>query len=179
VPPTAHTVTLLLCTLAAAGQAGHALWLLRSALRAQYDLGPAGFSAVLQLLGVRGDCAAALGVCRAMALLKLKPDAATAGLLVAAALQGGSHPLATKLLAEMQQQGLLPPPPQSPPPLPVNGHSHSAAVPDGSPATNHYPHNGNIVSNSSSMNGIGVNLDSKADGKGSSAQDGSAPPAGS
>jgi hypothetical protein len=183
VPPTAHTVSLLLCTLAAAGQAGHALWLLRDALRAQYDLGPAGFSAVLQLLAVRGDWAAALGVCRAMALLKLKPDAATAGLLVTAALQAGSHPLAAQLLGEMQRQGLLPPPPRAPPPvplpLPMNGNSHPAAVSDGSPASNHYPRNGTTLSSSSgSLNGIGANLGTKAASKSnSSVQDGSASPA--
>ncbi|KAL4437444.1 hypothetical protein ABPG75_004583 [Micractinium tetrahymenae] len=109
VRPTAHTVNLLLGTLVAAGQASHALLLAREALRSSYDLGAAAFNSLLQLLAGRGDWEAALGVFRAMGLAgqKSRPDAASAGLLVSACVQGGNPPLAAQLARELSAQGLL------------------------------------------------------------------------
>lgn len=109
VRPTAHTVNLLLGTLVAAGQAGHALLLAREAVRCGYDLGAPAFGTLLQLLAARGDWEAALGVFRAMGQAgpKSRPDAAAAGLLVAACVQGGNPPLAAQLARELSAQGLL------------------------------------------------------------------------
>lgn len=111
VRPTAHTVNLLLGTLVAAGQAAHALLLAREALRCGYDLGAPAFSALLQLLASRGRWEAALGVYRAMSLAgpKSRPDATSAGLLVAACVQGGNPPLAAQLAREFAAQGVLQP----------------------------------------------------------------------
>ena len=54
---------------------------------------------LLQLLAGHGDWERALGVHRAMGLAGARPDSTTAGLLVAACMQGGNQPLAAKLAA--------------------------------------------------------------------------------
>jgi hypothetical protein len=122
--PTAHTVHLLMGALAAGGQAAHALCLLREALRHRYDLGVATYNQALQLLAGAGDWRRALGVARAMRLAGAAPDATTAGLLVAACVQGGQQELGGRLAADFAAQGLIKPLP--PPPPPSNGHNGSA-----------------------------------------------------
>ncbi|EFN59867.1 hypothetical protein CHLNCDRAFT_133694 [Chlorella variabilis] len=122
--PTAHTVGLLLGTLCEAGQAGHALCLLCEALRGRYELGPSAYHAVLQLLAGLGDWRAALGVYRAMQLVKAGPDASSAGLIVAACMHGGNQALAAQLAGEFVAQGLLQPAP--PPGGPTNGSAAEA-----------------------------------------------------
>ena len=117
---TVHTVNVLLGVLGQAGLVGHALFLLREAVLAGYELGLAAYSTVLHMLAVVGDWQSALGVRRAMALLGVQCDSTAAGLLVSAAQRGGNPELATQLAGELagatQAQGVLPQPP-SPTPL--------------------------------------------------------------
>lgn len=53
----------------------------------------------VQLLAGQGDWERALAVLRAMALASVRPDSTTAGLLVAACVQGGNQKLASQLAA--------------------------------------------------------------------------------
>ncbi|PSC68549.1 Pentatricopeptide repeat-containing mitochondrial [Micractinium conductrix] len=129
VRPTSHTVGLLLGALVSSGQVGHSLWLVREALASSYELGTASFNTVLQLLAACGEWGASLGLFRAMRLAgpKAFPDGASAGLLVAACMQGGNAELAGQLTAELAGQGLL---------QPVGGAAGGAAWPGaGSPPT--------------------------------------------
>ena len=53
----------------------------------------------MQLLAGQGEWERALAVLRAMALASVRPDSTTAGLLVAACVQGGNQKLASQLAA--------------------------------------------------------------------------------
>lgn len=100
-------MALTLGALVAGGQVAHALWLLREALAAGYDLPAAAWNGALQLLVGQGDWQRALALHRAMQLARVRPDATTAGLLAQAAQRAGDAQLAQQVVHELGAQGLL------------------------------------------------------------------------
>ena len=100
-------MALLLGALVSAGQAEHALWLLRDALAAGYELPAPAWNSALQLLVGRADWRRALALRRAMQLAHVRPDATTAALLGQAARRSGDAALEEQLACELAAQGLL------------------------------------------------------------------------
>ena len=107
VEPTAQTVNLLLTLLAQAGQVDQGLWLLQEAERARYELGQHAYHSVLVVLSQQGRWQAAVEVQRQMQRMGTRQDSTTAGLVLAACINGGNASLATQLAEQFRAVGLL------------------------------------------------------------------------
>eukprot|EP00887_Chlorella_sp_A99_P003888 scaffold11.g3888.t1 len=107
VEPSVQTVTSLLAALAQAGQVELALWLLAEAEAARYELGPQGFLSVLGMLSAHGRWGEAAAVHAQMGRMGVAQDASTAGLVLAACVNGGNSGLAARLSEQFRAMGLL------------------------------------------------------------------------